>query len=154
MKTKVTINEVTVEDLVNLLSTALNGSNYLSVDYEDYEGADVGDCMEEVMARILLDGAEIVITDNDAEGAVYGDLPCYADESVTAYHMTCRDVINGLEAAANGTFQLNGDAIFRDGCVRFAKESFNAFAMDSADFDYSAADCLMQIILFNQIVYG
>lgn len=76
MKTQTIILEQNIEDLVNLLSTALYGSSYLSADYDELEGKDIGDCYEEVMARILLDGGRISITDVYAEdGEVYGNLP-------------------------------------------------------------------------------
>jgi hypothetical protein len=43
---------------------------------------------------------------------------------------------------------------FADGNKEFARRSFNAFAFDDTEWDLTTADCLMQIILFNEIVYG
>jgi len=164
MKTQTTILEQTIEDLVNLLSTALYGSNYLSADYDELEGKDVGDCYEEVMARILLDGGRISITDRYAEdGEVYGNLPCEVKEDeenygclITTYFVTLKDIVSGLTKAANGTFNTRPDvsAEYSDRNIEFAKRSFNAFAFDEREWDYNTADCLMQIILFDEIIYG
>lgn len=162
MKTQTTILEQTIEDLVNLLSTALYGSSYLSADYDELEGKDVGDCYEEVMARILLDGGRISITDHYAEdGEVYGNLSCKVDEDedgylTTTYYVTLEDILSGLEKAADGTFSTRPDvsADYADRNVEFARRSFNAFAFDERSWDAIAADCLMQIILFDEIVYG
>jgi hypothetical protein len=64
--------------------------------------------------------------------------------------------MQGLERAANGTFNLRPDvgADFADRNAEFARRSFNAFAFDEQEWDLETADCLMQIILFNEIVYG
>lgn len=172
MKTQVSILEQTKEDLVNLLSTALYGSNYLSADYEESIEYDEDDSYEEIMAEILLNGGKILITDHYAEvGEVYGNLPCEVkkDEEnegcwITTYFVTLKDIVSGLTKAANGTFNtgvnencfgtltMSGD--YQDRVIEFAKRSFNAFAFDEREWDYNTADCLMQIILFNEIVYG
>lgn len=162
MKTETKITELNVEDLVDLFSTAFYGSSYLTADYDEHEGKDVGDCYEEIMARILLDGGKIEVTDHYAEdGEVYGNLSCRVDEDedgclTTTYSVTLSDIREGLEKAINGTFNtrpdVNGD--FSDRNVEFAKRSFNAFAFDEREWDANTADCLMQIILFDEIVYG
>lgn len=160
MKTQTTITEITSEDLVNLLSGALYGSNYLSADYDDE--TEIGDCYEEIMARILLNGGQINITDHYAEdGEVYGNLSCKVDEDedgnlTTTYFVTLEDIKEGLQRAADGTFNTRSDvsADFSDGNTGFARRSFNAFAFDERDWDAITADCLMQIILFDEVVYG
>jgi hypothetical protein len=61
-----------------------------------------------------------------------------------------------LKRAANGTFNLCPDVndTFADGNKEFARRSFNAFDFDEREWDLTTADCLMQIILFDEIVYG
>lgn len=162
MKTQVTITEITQEDLVDFLSTALYSSSYLSADYdEDAEiERDDDDCYEDVMAKILLNGGIIRVTDGYAEGAVYGDLSCEVDEDGedVTYNVTLQDIKSGLEAAANGTFNAgeNGEYTpdWRDRNIEFAKRSFNALTWNEREWDALTADCLMQIILFDEIVYG
>ena len=157
MKTETKITELNVEDLVDLFSTAFYGSSYLSADYDECEGCDVGDCYEEIMARILLDGGEIRITDGYADGCHYGNLRYEFNEDYDAtYTLRYIDILNGLERAANGTFNTRKDVgdDFTDRNVEFAKRSFNAFDWNEREWDAITADCLMQIILFDEIIYG
>lgn len=165
MKTQTTITDLTTEDLVNLFSTAFYGSSYLSADYDEDKYDDVGDCYEEVMARILLDGGAIKVTDSYADGCHYGKLRWEFNEDYDAiYHVRFIDILQGLERAANGTFNtginencfgtLTMSKDYQDRNIEFAKRSFNAFAFDERDWDMVTADCLMQIILFDEIIYG
>lgn len=165
MKTEVKITEITQEDLVNLLSSALYGSSYLSADYEESVEHDEDDCYEDIMAKILLHGGKIMVTDGYAEdGEVYGSLPCRVDKNedegglTTTYFVTLQDIMDGLTRAANGTFNAGENDEYtpdwRDRNIEFARRSFNAFLFDEASWDALTADCLMQIILFDQIVYG
>ena len=157
MKTQTKITELTKEDLSDLFSTAFYGSNYLSVYYEaevDYED---DDCHEDIMALILLNGGDIKVTDGYADGCHYGELPYQFNEDYDAtYTLRLEDIIKGLERAANGTFNTRKDvgADYADRNVAFAKRSFEAMAWNINDWDAITADCLMQIILFDEIIYG
>ena len=157
MKTETKITELNVEDLVDLFSTALYGSNYLTADYDDGIDTDDADCYEDVLAKILLNGGAIKVTDTYADGVHYGNLRYEFNEDYDAtYHVRYIDIWRGLERAANGTFNLREDvgADFADRNEAFAKRSFNAFAYDEREWDAVTADCLMQIILFDEIIYG
>ena len=164
MKTQTIVKEITHEDLVNLLSGALYGSNYLSADYEEAVEYDEDDSYEDVMANILLHGGTIYITDHYAEdGEVYGNLSCEVKEDDegnlnTIYSVTLNDIKDGLERAVNGTFNAgaNDELIsdWRERNIEFAKRSFEAFSWNEKEWDAITADCLMQIILFDEIVYG
>lgn len=157
MKTQLTITELTKEDLVNLFSTALYDSTYLSADYDEAIEYDEEDCHEEILAEILLNGGAIKVTDYYADGCHYGNLRYQYNEDYDAtYYVRFIDIMQGLERAANGTFNLRADvgADFADRNAEFARRSFNAFAFDEQEWDLGTADCLMQIILFNEIVYG
>lgn len=163
MKTKTTITELGHDDLVDLFSTALYGSSYLSADYtiEDRKSVDVSndDCYEDIIAKILLAGKSIEVTDHYAGGCSYGSLPYRFqdeddDDSSIIYRVTLDDIIQGLERAADGTFNA-GDDEWTEGTKRSAKVSFDSFMdEDRCDFDLVRADILMQIILFDEIIYG
>ena len=163
MKTKTTITEITHEDLVNLFSTALYGSTYLSADYtiEDKKSVDVSedDCYEDIIAKILLSGKSVKVTDDYAEGCCYGSLPYRFqdkddDDSSVIYCVTLDDIKRGLEKAADGTFNA-GDNEWAEQTKRSARVSFDSFMdEDACDFDLVRADILMQIILFDEIIYG
>lgn len=158
MKTKTTITELSHDDLVDLFSTALTGSSYLVAEYEgpsecDENGED--DCFEDILANILLHGGSIKVTDYHAEGEVYDSLPheIDEDENVT-YFVTYDDIKRGLERAVDGTFNAGNDK-WTGQTKRSARVSFDSFMdEDSCEFDLVRADILMQIILFDEIIYG
>lgn len=159
MKTEVKITDLTTEDLVNLFSTAFYGSSYLSANYDEDKYDDVGDCYEEVMARILLDGGAIKVTDSYADGCHYGKLRWEFNEDYDAiYHVRFIDILQGLERAANGTFNAGENDQYspdwRERNIRSAQLSFHSFAYDDTEWDAVRADILMQIILFDEIIYG
>ena len=155
MKTKATITELSHEDLVDLFSTALYGSSYLSADYEEEVERNGSGYFEDILANILLHDGEILITDHYAEGSVYGDIPhkIDKDDNVT-YFITYNEIKRGLERAANGTFNAGNDE-WTEQTKRNARVSFDSFMdEDRYDFDLVRADILMQIILFDEIIYG
>ena len=72
----------------------------------------------------------------------------YGDEEYAKYTLTLTDIIEGLQRAANGTYKTNND-------TKFIRQCFNEFAdEDCCDFDLTDADALMQIITFNELIYG
>ena len=162
MKTKTTISKLSHDDLVDLFSTALYGSSYLSADYtiEDRKSVDVSDddCYEDIIAKILLSGKSVEVTDDYAEGCSYGSLPYRFqdkddDDSSAIYRITLDDIIRGLEKAADGTFNAGNDE-WTEQTKRSARVSFDSFMdEDRCDFDLVRADILMQIILFHEIIY-
>lgn len=158
MKTKTTITELTHDDLVELFSTALTGSSYLEADYDESTEYDEDDCFEDILANILLHGGSIKVTDYYADGCMHGSLPHeYVDnddEGEVVYVLTLDDIKRGLERAADGTFNA-GDDKWTEQTKRSARESFDSFMdEDRCDFDLVRADILMQIIIFNEVIYG
>lgn len=159
MKTDVIIKEITQEDLVNLFSTAFYGSDHFEAWYDHFTDIerDEDDCYEDIMAKILLNHGRICVTDRIAEdGEVYGSLTCEVKENEdydgvlnTTYFLTLDDVVRGLQRAASGTFKINDEDD-----ILCAQKSFHTFAYDDRYWDAVRADILMQIILFDEIVYG
>lgn len=159
LKNNVEIIDITHEDLVNLFSTALYGSSYLSAEYDkDFYNSipkdkKEGDCFEDHIADVLLNGGEIYIYDAYSEGEVYsknGELikEEYDGEEYAQYTLTLTDIIEGLQRAANGTYKTNND-------TKFIRQCFNEFAEDDCyDLDLTDADALMQVITFNELIYG
>lgn len=156
MKTKTTITELTHDDLVELFSTALSGSSYLGADYEESIEYNEDACFEDILANILLHGGCIKFNDYYSEGDVYGELPHELDEENerTTYYVTYDDIKKGLERAADGTFKGDNDK-YRANELAFARKAYDAFVnYDDCGFDSVYADALMQIILFDEIIYG
>ena len=159
LKNNTEILDITHEDLVNLFSTALYGSSYMSAEYDkDFYNSipkdkKEGDCFEDHLADVLLNGGEIYIYDAYSGGDVYiknGKLikEEYGDEEYAQYTLTLTDIIEGLQRAANGTYKTNND-------TKFIRQCFNEFAdEDCCDLDLTDADALMQIITFNELIYG
>ena len=164
MITRTAIEDITHDDLVNLFSTALYGSNYLGVSYgEKTPDCTEDDCLEDIIAKILLRGGAIKIIDLLADGNIMGELPhdepCEDEDEMygsVAYYVTLEDIRRGLEKSANGTFntrpELGKDYAQRK--ERLAQHAFSSFVKEDAFWDYVTADVLMQVILFNKIVYG
>lgn len=152
------ILDISHDEIVNLLSTAMYGSTYLSAEYDkDFynsipENKKQGDCYEDKMADVLLNGGEIYIYDNDSDGEAYGSkgevISNDYGEEYTQYTITLADLIEGLEKCANSTYNVQNDS-------KYLKQCFDEFAdEDSCSFDLEMADALMQVILFNELVYG
>lgn len=159
LKNNVEIIDITHEDLVNLFSTSLYGSSYLSAEYDkDFYNSipkdkKEGDCFEDHIADVLLNGGEIYIYDAYSEGEVYsknGELikEEYGGEEYAQYTLTLTDIIEGLQRAANGTYKTKND-------TKFIRQCFNEFAEDDCYYlDLTDADALMQVITFNELIYG
>lgn len=151
MKTRITITEINHDDLVELLSTALYGSTWLGCDYQ------VGDnmetvrfekndrCIEDKAARCLLQGKYIEFLDRyaESEDEPYGSLPSYWDgkENCMVYRVTLKDIEEGLSKMLEETG-------WEHDCV------MHFVSYDDGWFDYSHAQCIMQYILFNEIIYS
>lgn len=148
--------ELSHNDLVNLFSTALYGSSYLTADYVEAINPCEEDCFEDTLAKNLLRGQTITVTDWYAEEDVYGKLPHYkaGKDGEVSYEVSLEDIKRGLEKAADGTFNAGNDE-WTEQTKRSAKVSFDSFMdEDACDFDLVRADILMQIILFDEIIYG
>ena len=153
MQTLTTITHISHDDLVNLFSTALYGSNYLGAGYSYSE--DLSDCqtLEDALAASLIKGRKIRVTDYYADGVVYGEIEHEIDGDDVTYHITLDDVKKGIAKAADGTFNSRMNE-YADDEREFARKAFDSFANESCDFDLTYAECLMQIILFDEIIYG
>ena len=147
MERNVTISNITHEDLVNLFSTATYGSSWLCIckkdNVSDLEKED--DCREDVWAKALLNGRSIEVRDYYAEGSTYGDLPHHVDNDdceCGVYTLTLKDVIKGLEKCASHKEE-------------WVRKCFNDLCdEDSVDLDLPEAECLMQVIVFGEEIYG
>ena len=153
MKTKTIIEELTQEDLVNLLCTATYGSSWLEIYATDKSliTKEDGDCLEDIWAKVLLAGGKINCVDHYAEGEVYGTLEHDIDEEENVtYHVSLQDIKDGLQKCADGTSR-DADKYADKG---FLARCYNDFVNDGDNWDYVEADALMQVILFGELIYG
>lgn len=164
---KVKVSRLTHEDLVRLLSTGVvdgDGAFSLEYDKDDYDGLpdDVkspDDCLEDKAAKILLAGKSVEVVDWDADGEYYGGADLVArveDDGEVRYAVNMQAIADGLENAANGDFISSGTMekdILQE--RRYVRKAFDSFAQgeDSDDFDADYAQTLVQVILFNEVIY-
>lgn len=150
MKIKSKIEDITHNDLVNLIATATFESIWLSFQYDKSRCRNLedGDCSEDIAAKILLDGGTIEFIDDYAEDPadVYSKTG-YFETDAAIYPVTFTDIKRGLERALNGNFK---DSSYYENTIA---EKVLSLCEEESDFDNEDAEMLMQIILFNEIVY-
>lgn len=160
MKIKATITGITKDDLVELFSTALYGSPFLEVSFNSNEyrkipNPDDCECLEEKLAKMLLNGKPIIIYDRYAEDEedFHGDLPHWwcSDWETVAYSLTLDDIKKGFEKCLSGTFKVNGGD---DEEVPYIRECMVHLVDGDGDLDLPEASNLLQVVIFGQIVYG
>lgn len=151
MKAKVTITELTHEDLVCLIATATYGSPWLGFQYNKLKCRNIQDTdtAEDIAAKILMYGGTIDFIDEGAEDAADIYSPSgYFESNAGIYPVTSDMIRQGLENALNGTFKAT-DRQEKSYARRCAAELLK----DEPDLDIDDAETLMQIILFNEIIY-
>ena len=137
MKTKITVTELTHDELVNLLSTALYGSNWFAASYDSkvYKSLTEteGDCFEDALADMLLAGHKIKITDYYAEGESYSKKCVGFDGEDAEYEVTLKDFLH--TASTKSGFKLVEEVLDGEG-------------------DYWTADAFLQRVVFGKEIYG
>ena len=137
MKTKITVTELTHEDLVDLLSTALYGSSWFEADYDGniYNSLKnkEGDCFEDALADMLLAGHKITIIDYYAEGESYSKKCVGFDGESAVYEITLKDFLK--TASTKRGFKLVEEVLDGDG-------------------DFWTADAFLQRVVFGEEIYG
>ena len=149
MKTKTIISDINFEDLVDLFSTALYCSQkfdayYNKSDYEKRTEKNDGDCYDDKLARILLNGGTVVVFDLYAEmdGDFYGDLPHKWNEKHEAmdYTVSLKDIEVGIQKAIdNGGWSAE--------CAR------DLVNHEDGNLVLQEAEEVMQWILFGESIY-
>jgi hypothetical protein len=147
------ITQITHEDLVNLFSTALSGSYYLSAEYnkEFYNKLPIGkingDCFEDKLADTVLNGGEIYFFDNEADGECYSSFGEVMDDDTVMYTLKMDNISKGLENAFNESYDTDSGKYVRE-CSNDLIED------DGINLDLNSADALMQYIMFGTLIYG
>lgn len=152
MKTRITVTELSHEDLVDILSTALYGCDYLRASYNRKTWENIpaekkeGDCFEDHLADMLLSGHAIELTDIESDGELHKvrGVPCRVRKEQSMY--------NPNESYEVSVYMLNLKAILR-ACssprgYKLVTETL------SGEGDYFTANNLLQIALFGEGVYG
>ena len=147
MKTKLTITKLEAADLSLLLGAATASSSWLAISTGNFNrNADE-------LAEALLKGEKITAYDIQADGVLYGHLKekhlATSGSGTGVYLVDLDNIIRGLEAAANGTYTGALERGKDPGASAFTSLYFR----DISAFSGDEAEVLLQIILFNEIVY-
>ena len=138
MELQFKVNSLSHDDIVEILSSACLGNEYISVRYDKSllnEIKSKSDYFEDNAANLLLAGKHIYVIDWDADGQAYGDLPhSELEDNVLKYRVTLEDFIKGMNTkeAMPYVYQLYEDGVLT---------SYNAYM-------------LLQIIVFGEEIYG
>lgn len=129
MKTSFEIQELTHTELSDFLSTALSGSFWAGVDYDesDKEGLTIESefdepSFEDTLASILLGGKTITIID---------------DEEETEYELDLEMIINGFNMVAKSEDYRH-----------------HVWNIINEDYDYNDADIILQFAIFGEETYA
>lgn len=138
MKTKITVTTIEHGELVDLLSTALEGSSWFAASYDKtlYESIQEthGYCLEDKLADMLLAGHKITITDYEADGE--------------SYSSKCTRIT------------ADGDAVYKVGLEDFLKVASTKTGFKllnevlDGTGDYWTADAFLQRVVFGEEIYG
>ncbi len=149
MEVKTIVTNITHDDLVNLISTAGCGSSWLDIDYntEDYlkcPDRKEDDCIEDKIARILLNGGKVIFFDMCADEDDFNKskLPHRWDDDNQwmGYIVTLDDIEEGLAKAASTKGYLG--TYFQD------------LLNEDGNLDQPEAEALVQVILWGEQIYG
>lgn len=149
---KVQVTELTHDELVDILSTALYGCDYLQVNYDrkTWEAIPAekkeGNCFEDRLADMLLNGHAIELTDIESEGELYKvrGVPCRVRKEVSEYNPNASYEVS--------VYVVNLKAILR-AC---SSPKGNQLLMEvlNGQGDYFTANDLLQLTMFGQVIYG
>lgn len=119
------------EDIQDLVSTALcGGIGYwakLDNTTEDFENAPSEECIDETVARLLMEGKSIKLLD---------------EEDGTEYDWTLEKLLKGLELTLGSVYGRVNGPMMENGTI------------DMTRVDAEVADVIVQMGLFGEIVYG
>lgn len=143
--------EITKEDVVDILSSALNGGiNYWGEEkpndkiYEeardwlrknaelDYEDGEI--CYEEILAQMLFDGHSIPIIDNEDE-----------DKEIW---LSLSNLAIGIQRAFREGYYNSYNWLVPDG------DGFGEWHLETSQIDSEVSDVIIQLAVLGEVVYG
>ena len=97
----------------------------------------------------LFSGENVYLFDTNANGEIYGNKKHEIVENTLSvmYTINISDFIRGLENAASGTYKVQNDN-------KYVWQCFVMLLDEDSELDHDLAEALMQIIVFDELVYG
>ena len=153
MKTQTHIEFISAGEIADLLGKAFSSSEWLA--FQPAKNATDGLVFDDAVsvadhwAQILTAGRMLEALDIDANYTLYGQLDGKRlnEDGEGVYLFDLNDLLRGLQAAADGTFEPGGCPME----IMLAQESF--CHLKTGDLDEGDAERLKQVVLFNEIVY-
>lgn len=149
MKAELKVLELTHDELVNILSTATYGSQNLMIDVpNEWKHLNKGKCLEDGWANVLLNGGCLDITD------------CQSEEEKDNYEAYGHNYVSTRWEQYEGWNGEWGVVVYRVNLQNFlngcsTKEGIGYLTeLLSGQGDYYTAYNLMQMILFEEVIYG
>lgn len=159
-KTTVTDIEISHEDLVTLFSDSLYGDHtfdaWVDEENEPLKSKGEGDCYEDKLANVLLNGGYICITDNEAEedecnsdvlpiAGVYTGTSMFGEYRAPYYKIDLERIKQAFkEILAQNTTGEYSDGLYKNYIATYVDE----------DGDFYDAWNILQYIIFGDVVYG
>ena len=151
------VTEVSVDEIADFLETATLGHIDICYDYDEDEhfkelekrGMIVNEMYSCDRAAVMLhSGGTIKLVDIESEGEHYWKLPYKVNsDNDTEYFITIKDFKEGIERALNGTYFLTS-LDEKNSVMDAARNVING------EYDSYDAFLVLQIIMFNEIIYG
>lgn len=152
MKTTIKVTDLSHEDLVDILSTALYGCDYLQVGYDREVWETIpaekkeGDCFEDHLADMLLNGHAIELTDVESDGELHKvrGVPCKVRRERNEYN-------------PNKTYEVSVYTLSLKSILRACSTPRGYKLLTktlSGEGDYFTANNLLQIAMFGEEIYG
>ena len=139
MKTEIKVTNIEHDELVDLLSTALYGSTWFDASYDKklYESLPkkTGECLEDKLADMLLNGHKISIIDLDAAGESYS-----------------KNFVRFEGRYQNAVYEVKLDDFLK---VASTHKGFGLLEeVLSGKGDFYTADAFLQRVVFGEEIYG
>lgn len=153
MNTQTYIDSISAAEISDLLGKAFGSSTWLAFQpapkAADGLSFDDAQSIPDQWAQLLKEGRLLQALDLDAQFVLHGQLDgkSLTEDGDGIYTFDLDDLLRGLQAAADGTFEPGANP----GEVSLAAESF--CHMKTGDLDEGDAERLMQVVLFNEIIY-
>jgi hypothetical protein len=97
----------------------------------------------------LFSGEDVYLFDTNANGEIYGNKKheIVGNTSNVMYTINISDFVRGLENAACSTYKVHNDS-------KYVWQCFVSLLDEDTEFLHDEAETLMQIIVFDELVYG
>lgn len=150
------VTQVSVDEIADFLETATLGRIDICCDYDEDEHFKElekrglirsGMYLCERTAVMLDSGGTIKLVDVASNGEHYWKLPYKVIDNETEYFVTIKDFKEGIERALNGTYFLTS-LDEKNSVMDAARNVING------EYDSYDAFLVLQIIMFNEIIYG